>query len=162
MPWRISATVTAVVPSSSARSPLTHCRTRASGSGRINSDTTFVSRIIISELDCSRRGTSRRQVELNSAELTKAGHNSLSQVGALVRLLNRVDEDCAHFGFHGTPMPGGPDADQLHDPIIQIPNAHRCHGHHLLLLSMLAFEGRLFQRCRRLDPGSTIAIATAS
>jgi hypothetical protein len=101
-----------------------------------------VSRIIISKLDCSRRGTSRRQVELNSAELTEAGHNRLSQVGAFVRLLNRVDEDCADLGLHGPPMPGGPDADQIHDPIIQVPDAHRCHRHHPFLLSMLAFESR--------------------
>jgi hypothetical protein len=72
-----------------------------------------VSRIIISELDCSGRGISRRQVELHSAELTETGHNRLSQVGAFVRLLNRVDEDRADLGLHGPPMPGGPDADQL-------------------------------------------------
>jgi hypothetical protein len=142
MPWRISATVTAVVPSSSARRPVTHCRTRASGSGRISSDTTFASRIIISELDCSRRGTSRRQIELNSAEIAEAGHDRLSKVRAFVRLLNRVDEDCADLSLHGAPMPGGPDADQLHDPIIQVPDAHRRHGHHPFLLSMPASESR--------------------
>ena len=67
MPWRISATVIAVVPSSSARRSLTHCRTRTSGSGRISSETTLVSRIIIGKLDCARCGAPRWQVEFNSA-----------------------------------------------------------------------------------------------
>jgi hypothetical protein len=91
-----------------------------------------VSRIIISELDCSRRGTSRRQVKLNSAKLTKAGHNRLGQVGAFIRLLNRINEDRAHLSLHGPAMPCGPDAKPFHNPVVQVPDTHRCHEHHLL------------------------------
>jgi hypothetical protein len=83
--------------------------------------------MIIGELDWPRRGTSRRQVKLNSAELTEAGHNRLGQVGTFVRLLNRINKNCADLGLHGPAMPRGPDAEPLHNPLIEVPDAHRRH-----------------------------------
>jgi len=72
-----------------------------------------------------------RQVKLNSAKLTETGHDRLSQVGAFIRLLNRIEEDRAHFSLHGPAMPRGADAESFHHPVIQVPDAHRRHGHHL-------------------------------
>src|ERR1700761_8020956 len=129
MPWRISATVIAVVPNSSARRPVTHCLTRASGSGRISSDKTLVSRIIIGELNQPRTGPSLRQVKLDSAKLTETVHERLGQVGPAVRLTNRVYQDRPDLGLHGPAMPRGPDAEEFHDPVIEVPDAHRRHDH---------------------------------
>src|ERR1700749_1783259 len=138
MPCRISATVIAVVPNSSARRPVTHCLTPASGSGRINSDRTLVSRIIIGKLNWSRSGSPWRQGKLDSAYLAETVHEPLGQVGSAVRLTNRVYQDRADLGLHGPTVPRGPDTEQLHDPVVQVSDAHRRHHDHPFLLSMLA------------------------
>jgi hypothetical protein len=98
----------------------------------------LVSRIIIGKLDCSRSGTSRRQVKLNSAQLTESRHDRLRQIGTFVRLADRVNEDRADLGLHGPAVPRCPGAKQFHNPLIEVPDTHRGHGHHLFLLSMLA------------------------
>jgi hypothetical protein len=101
-----------------------------------------VSRIIIGKLDCSRSGTSRRQVKLNSAQLTESSHDRLAQIGALVRLTDRVDNDRADLGLHGPAVPRGPDTEQFHNPLIKVSDTHRGHGHHPFLLAMLARRRR--------------------
>jgi len=103
------------------------------------------------ELSCSRRAGARRDLKLNPAQLAKASHDRLTEVGTCIRFADRVSEDGADLGLHRPAVPGSPDAEQFQDPLVDVPDAHCCHGHHLLLLSMLAC-GQDLRRASALAP----------
>src|SRR5205823_4452872 len=83
-------------------------------------------------------GRTRRQVNLDAAQLGEAVDERGEQPLRGVVVADSGGQDCAHLGLHGPTVPGCTDAQLLAHGVIEIPDADGSH-HHLQMLAMLAF-----------------------
>jgi hypothetical protein len=91
------------------------------------------------EFRCPRSGSAGGKVEFDAALFAEAVHYRLEQAWCLAWLRNGVGENGADFGFHGSAVTGGPDAEPFLHPVIKVANAERGQRDRLLaVLAMIA------------------------